>query len=223
LNRSRIDRQENVPRQIYEILRSRILSTELPPGSSINERYLSELLGVSRTPIREAIRRLSNDGLISIVPNVGTTVSTFDLSRVREFCLIRTSFECLAIEAAVKNFKLADDQKLSQLIEDQDQTIARRDMMANIAIDTEFHRVIMQLSEYKVIPEFMQRTMGEILRARHLSIALPGRLREPIIEHQAILIALRTGNPKACAAAMKDHLDKSYISIVKVLESMNVS
>jgi GntR family transcriptional regulator, rspAB operon transcriptional repressor len=222
LKKSRLNRQENVPRQIYEILRTRILSTELPPGTSINERDLVEALGVSRTPIREAIRRLSNDGLISIVPNVGTSVATFDPLRVHEFCQIRTGFECIAIEAAVKNFSLAEDRKLAQLIDDQDKTIDSGDMISNIAIDTEFHRVIMEMSGYKVIPDFLHRAMGEILRARHLSIQLPGRLREPIIEHQKILKALRSGNPKACTTAMKDHLDKSFVSIMTVLESMNV-
>jgi GntR family transcriptional regulator, rspAB operon transcriptional repressor len=222
LKKSRLNRQENVPRQIYEILRTRILSTELPPGTSINERDLVEALGVSRTPIREAIRRLSNDGLISIVPNVGTSVATFDPLRVHEFCQIRTGFECIAIEAAVKNFSLAEDRKLTQLIDDQDKTIDSGDMISNIAIDTEFHSVIMEMSGYKVIPDFLHRAMGEILRARHLSIQLPGRLREPIVEHKKILEALRSGNPKTCTAAMKDHLDKSFVSIMTVLGSMKV-
>ncbi|MEP6826914.1 MAG: GntR family transcriptional regulator [Aestuariivirga sp.] len=221
MKKPRLDRHENVPRQIYEILRTQILSTELPPGSSINERYLAEVLGVSRTPIREAIRRLSNDGLISIIPNVGTSVALFDPLRVREFCQIRTVFECMAIEAAVQNFGLAEDRKLAQLIDDQDKTIDRGDMITNIAIDTEFHRLMMELSGYRVIPDFLQTAMGEILRARHLSIKLPGRLREPIIEHQIILEALRSGNTNACVAAMKDHLDKSFVSIMKVLESMH--
>ena len=222
MKKARLNRQENVPRQIYEILRARILSTELPPGSSINERYLAEALGVSRTPIREAIRRLSNDGLISIIPNVGTSVTQFEPSRVREFCQIRTAFECIAIEAAVKNFEAVHDRKLVQLIDDQDKTIDRGDMISNIAIDSEFHGVIMELSGYKLIPDFLERAMGEILRARHMSIKLPGRLREPIIEHRAIVNALRSGNPKDCAAAMRDHLDRSFVSIMRVLEVKNV-
>ena len=222
MKKPRLDRQENVPRQIYHILRARILSTELPPGSSINERYLAEVLGVSRTPIREAIRKLSNDGLISIVPNVGTSVASFDPLRVLEFCRIRTGIECMAIEAAIQNFGLAEDRKLAQLIDDQDKTIDRGDMITNIAVDTEFHRLIMELSGYKIIPDFLQTAMGEILRARHLSIKLPGRLREPIMEHQKILEALRSGDSKLCVTAMRDHLDKSFVSITKVLESIIV-
>ncbi|MDP8995494.1 MAG: FCD domain-containing protein, partial [Pseudomonadota bacterium] len=118
---------------------------------------------------------------------MGTSVAQFEPSRVREFCQIRTAFECIAIEAAVENFDAIHERKLVQLIDDQDKTIDRGDMISNIAIDSEFHGVIMELSGYKIMPDLLHRAMGEILRARHMSIKLPGRLREPIIEHQEIV------------------------------------
>jgi DNA-binding GntR family transcriptional regulator len=214
-----IDRQQNVPRQVYELLRARIQSAEFAPGASINERYLTEILGVSRTPIREAIRRLSDDGLLTIIPNVGTTVAHVNPARVIEYCIIRSSLECAAIEVAVENFGSSADRNLSRLIEEQDETITTGDMIRNIAVDTEFHRFIVELSGFKMVENILKTTMGEIMRARHLSIRLPGRLREPIIEHRTILEALRSGDPKKCSAAIKDHLDKSYVSILKVIET----
>ena len=214
-----IDRQQNVPRQVYDLLRERIQSAEFAPGSSINERYLTEILGVSRTPIREAIRRLSDDGLLTIIPNVGTTVAHVNPSRIIEYCLIRSSLECAAIAVAVKNFNSAADRKLSDLIAEQDETILTGDMIRNIAVDTEFHRFIVAMSGFKTIENILKTTMGEIMRARHLSIRLPGRLHEPIVEHRMILKALRSGDPKKCSAAIKDHLEKSYLSILKVIEA----
>jgi len=217
-----IDRQRSAPRQVYDILRNQIQSAELAPGTSINERYLTELLGISRTPIREAIKRLANDGLITIIPNVGTTVALVDPNRIIECCVIRRSLECSAIETAVKNFDAATDHKLSQLISEQDKTIETGDMVRNINIDTEFHYSIIRLSGFKIVETILKSAMGEILRARHLSIKLPGRLRQPVIEHQAILSALRSGNPEKCSAAMRDHLDKSYSSIINVIENIMV-
>ena len=215
-----IDRQQNAPRQVYEILRSRIQSAEIAPGTSINERYLTALLGISRTPIREAIKRLAQDGLITIIPNVGTTVAPVNTLRIIECCVIRRSLECAAIETAAKNFDAAADLKLCQLIDEQDNTITTGDMIRNIAVDTEFHYTIVGLSGFKTIESILKATMGEILRVRHLSIKLPGRLRQPIIEHQAILHALRSGDPIKCSAAMRDHLDKSYSSIVDVIDNI---
>ncbi|MDP8997991.1 MAG: FCD domain-containing protein [Pseudomonadota bacterium] len=93
-------------------------------------------------------------------------------------------------------------------------------ILATIAIDSEFHNVIMKLSGYKVMPDFLHSAMGEILRARYMSIKLRGRLQEPIAEHQAIIEALRSGRPDKCAKAMKLHLDISFISIIQVLDSL---
>ena len=217
-----LNRQENGPCQICEIIRTQILATKLPPGSSNNERYLADTLGVRQTPICEAICNLSNDGLISILPNVGTSVAQFEPLRVLDFCQIRTAFEYTAIRAAVENFDAVHERQLVGLISDQEKTIDRGDMISNIAIDSEFHSVIMELGGYKVMPDFLRTAMGEILRARYMSIKLPGRQRESIVEHQVIVEALRSGNPNDCAKAMKFHLDKSFISVMQVLESVNV-
>ncbi|MDP8997299.1 MAG: GntR family transcriptional regulator [Pseudomonadota bacterium] len=222
LKRGLLNRQENGPCQIYEVIPARILSTELPPGSSIHERYLADTAGLSRTPTHEAVRNISNDGPISILPNADSSVAQCEPSRVLDFCQIRTAFEHIAIRTAVKNFDAVHERQLVGLINDQEKTIDRGDMVSNIAIDSEFHSVIMELGGYKVMPDFLHTAMGEILRARYMSIKLPGRLRESIVEHQVIVEALRSGNPNDCAKSMKFHLDKSFISIMQVLESVNV-
>src|SRR5579863_4940517 len=104
-----IDRRRSAPPQIYELLRERILTVQLKPGESINERWLADWLGVSRTPIREAINRLSANGLIAIVPNVGTSVSLINAARVREFNYIRTSLETLIVRHAAERFDRDSD------------------------------------------------------------------------------------------------------------------
>ncbi len=213
------DRQESVPRQVYRLLRDRIQAGELKPGESINERRLAEWLGVSRTPIREAVRRLAGEGLIEIIPNVGTSVALVDPQRVYEFCVIRISLECAAIEEATRHFTPAIGRQLDRLIEEQDETVDTGDMLRNIAVDTEFHKVILKLSGFATVVEIMDRVMGEIIRARYLSIRLPGRLREPVAEHRAIVEALRSGDPKASSAAVRRHLKLSITSIMRVMET----
>jgi DNA-binding GntR family transcriptional regulator len=113
------DRQQSIPRQIYALLREKILSVELQPGESINERRLSEWLGISRTPIREAIKRLSDSGLISIIPNVGTTVALINAKRVHELCLLRICMETMAARHAAQKFDPKADRTLDNLIKQQ--------------------------------------------------------------------------------------------------------
>ncbi|MEO8244817.1 MAG: GntR family transcriptional regulator [bacterium] len=212
-----IDRRLSTPQQVYDLLRERIQSSDLAPGAAINERSLADWLGVSRTPIREAIRRLADEGLITVIPNVGTRVSPVDPARVIECCIIRINLEMVAFAKAVTAFTETDSRRLETLIVEQELTIETGDTMRNMALDIEFHRQIVQLSGYSVVEELLQKVMGEVLRARHLSIKLPGRPRQTIAEHSAILAALRSGDPQAATARMQDHLDESYQSVLRVL------
>lgn len=212
------DRQQSVPRQVYDLLREKILSVELEPGVSINERWLADWLGVSRTPIREAIKRLSDNGLISIVPNVGTSVALINLRKVQELCLIRASLESAAIRVAAERYTARTGGALRDLIDSQAATIAERDLNRNLAIDNEFHRTIVELAGFTTVWNILQNVMGEILRVRHLSVRVPRRLEGPIEEHRAIVAALETGSPDKSEAALKFHLSESLKSIMNALD-----
>jgi GntR family transcriptional regulator, rspAB operon transcriptional repressor len=213
-----IDRGRSVPPQVYDVLREKILTVQLKPGESINERWLADWLGVSRTPIREAINRLSANGLIAIVPNVGTFVSLINVARVKEFNLIRTSLESMIIRLAAERFDDDSAVLLRDLIDRQITTLQPPDLIENIVIDTQFHRAIAQISGLTATWAILQHVMDEILRVRHLSVRLPRPLGEPIDEHTAILDALGTRNPDRCERAMRAHLDSSYGHIVNALE-----
>ena len=214
-----LDRQQTVGRQVYDHLREKIRLAELKPGESINERRLAAWLGVSRTPIKEAIRRLADDGLIEIVPHVGTSVALVDPAIVYECCVIRKSLECSAVEEATKKFTSAAGRTLESLIDEQEETIDSGDMARNISVDSQFHSVIHELSGFATMKDMLQRAMGEIIRVRHLSIKLPGRLREPIEEHRQILAAMRSGLPERASAAMRQHLEKSIVSVLRVMDT----
>ena len=211
------DRQQSVPKQVYELLREKILTVELKPGESINERWLAEWLGVSRTPIREAIKRLSDAGLIRTIPNVGTSVSLVNARKASELCLIRASLESAAIRVAAERFDETTGQFLAQTIAWQQETVERADLNRNIAIDNEFHRTIVELSGFTTMWSILQNVMSEILRVRHLSVRLPRRLDEPIQEHVKILDALRLRDPDRAEAAMRHHLNESYRSIMQAI------
>lgn len=214
-----IDRKLSAPPQVYDLLRNRIQSSELAPGEKINERALADWLGVSRTPIREAIRRLAGEGLIHVIPNVGTRVAPVDPARVIECCIIRINLEMVAFTKGVAAFTEPVGRRLEVLINEQELTIATDDTMRSMALDIEFHRQILRLSGYPIVEELLEKVMGEVLRARHLSIKLPGRSRQTIAEHRDILAALRSGDAQAACAKMQYHLNESYGAVLRVLEA----
>jgi DNA-binding GntR family transcriptional regulator len=213
-----IDRRRSVPPQVYELLREKILTIELKPGDKINERWLADWLGVSRTPIREAINRLSASGLIAIVANVGTSVSLINVAKVKECYLIRIALESMIVRFAAERFNEADARVLSDLVERQIATHEGPDIIGNIIVDTEFHHAIARVSGLNATWSVMQLAMDEILRVRHLSVRRPRALRGAIDEHLVILDALKTRDPDRSEQAMKEHLKASYQHIVTALE-----
>jgi DNA-binding GntR family transcriptional regulator len=213
-----IDRGRSVPPQVYDVLREKILTVQLKPGESINERWLADWLGVSRTPIREAINRLSANGLIAIVPNVGTSVSLINVAKVKEFNLIRTSLESMIVRLAAEKFDDRAATVLRDLIDRQIATLTQPDLIQNIVVDSAFHHKIAEISGLNATWAILQHAMDEILRVRYLSVRLPRPLMEPIDEHLVILDALKKGDADASERAMRAHLDASYGHIVTALE-----
>jgi DNA-binding GntR family transcriptional regulator len=213
-----IDRRRSVPPQVYELLREKILTLQLKPGDSINERWLADWLGVSRTPIREAINRLAANSLIAIVPNVGTSVALINVEKVREFNFIRTSLESLIVRHAAERFDDDCDLALRGLIDRQIATLEAPDIIENIAVDNQFHHAIARISGLNATWAVLQHVMDEILRVRHLACQVQRARRETIDAHLLILEALRAKDPDRCEQAMKAHLDAAYQHIVSALE-----
>lgn len=213
-----LDRQKSVANQIYGHLRGRILRVELRPGEPVNERGLAEALGVSRTPLRDAIRRLSSEGLISTVPHVGTSVALIDAVRLRECSFIRVALESAGIRLAAPVFTEQDGVTLDELVERQDSTVAKGDIAANIEVDLAFHRAILALAGLNTTLAVLDSIMGDIIRVRHLSSEMEGRMERTIAEHRAIVGALRSRDADACDEAIRRHLQSSLASILAVLD-----
>jgi DNA-binding GntR family transcriptional regulator len=123
----------------------------------------------------------------------------------------------VAFRKGVSAFTETVGRQLDMLIKEQELTIASEDTMRSMALDIEFHRQILHLSGYAIVEELLEKVMGEVLRARHLSIKLPGRSHETIAEHRAILVGLRSGDAPAACARMQHHLDQSYGAVLRVL------
>ena len=203
------DRHRNIGDQVYELLRQQIVGLELKPGEPINERALVARLGVSRTPIRAAIRRLSDEGLIDILPNVGTFVSRIELMKVDEGRLIRDSLERATIRQAAERFDQEADQALQECLQRHERAAKNNRLAEAMAADDEFHQRISELSGYHSVWATIRRAKADFDRLRRLATLMPGRNWETVDEHAAILQALREGDPTRCEQALQAHLDQA--------------
>lgn len=206
---------------IYRLVREKIVNRELAPGSKINVDEMARQLGVSRTPVHEALSVLATDGLVDVRPRRGTFVTEFALEDYRETLDIRRALELLAAETICDHVDDEDVRELRSMVREMERVIvhevdtheaARRHDAKNL----EFHLRLVTLSGNR-------RLLGmyEDLRA-HLRIARAhvdanewlSRLETETQEHERIVRALEACDPGALTAALDDHLSRSAASLI---------
>src|SRR5919201_6848935 len=202
------ERRSGVPArtQVYATLRDAIIRSELPPGRKLSENELANWLGVSRTPIREALVRLRDERLVAIVPQLGTYVSRISPQAVSDAQFIREALECASIrETAI----LATEDEVALLEENlraQERADERGDFDAFYVLDEDFHRMLCDLSGHATVWTVTQRAKGHLNRVRRLSIPMPSYIGEMIAEHRGVVAAVAEHDPDEAESQLRHHL-----------------
>lgn len=184
-------------------LRNDIVGMVIVPGTPLNDRLLAERFGVSRTPIREALLRLADEGLVEIFPQSGTIVSRIPVGAIPEALAIRQALEGVAVEGAATRKAVSGlDAALAQ----QRATVARNDLRGFHDADEAFHEALALGGGYPGIWRLLRAVKVQIDRARRLTLPVPGRMEQVIAEHERIREAVAQGDVAAARLAMCDHL-----------------
>jgi GntR family transcriptional regulator, rspAB operon transcriptional repressor len=200
------DRRSRPRGQIYVLLRDAIVSAELEPGRQLSENELASLLGVSRTPIREALQRLRDDRLVEIVPQLGTFVTRISTIAVADAQFVREALECAAVREAAKKVRDQDLAGLELIIRGQEAAREANDYDRFYVLDDDLHRALCDLSGHEIAWSLSQRAKGHLNRVRRLSLPEPGYLTEMISEHRAVVAAVARREPDAAEQALRHHL-----------------
>lgn len=203
--------------QVYEVIRRAIVGLTMPPGSVINEKAVCEQLGISRTPLREAILKLSDEHLVVIVPNSGTYVSRIDLQTVFDGQLIRDALEMKVVRLAAVKMSSTFERKLDFNMYQQKRLAAELDYDGFYELDEAFHSMICEQGASARIWKIVHGAKGQLDRIRRLAFPVPKHLEIVLAEHEAIATALRFRDADAAAAAMKVHLDRVFETIRTLL------
>lgn len=196
--------------QVFDYLRERIIALELPPGTLISRAELQELFGFSSTPVRDALMRLQEEGLVDIFPQHATIVSPIDLKLARQAQFLRRSLE----QEAVRTIALADDRaevaaRLETVIEVQATLLGRGDLPGFDNADREFHRVFFETAGIPALHAMVRRYSGHIDRIRRLHLPMPGKAAQVIADHRAIVAGIACGAVDRAQDALREHLSKS--------------
>jgi DNA-binding GntR family transcriptional regulator len=205
--RIKLDRRHSVSEQIYAGLRQAIVSLRLPPGTSISENRICRQIGVSRTPVREAIIRLVEDDLIEVFPQQGSFVAPIKLSTIRESHFIRKALELAVLRRAAGLWTPAASEEARSLIAAQQAAVETGDDERFHALDEQFHRRFCGWSALEGVWNTIQGAKARVDRVHRLAAA-EGRLPIVIVEHSAIVEALDDGDEAAAAARLEYHLDR---------------
>ncbi|MDD2663269.1 MAG: GntR family transcriptional regulator [Dechloromonas sp.] len=192
--------------EVAERLRQRIFAHELTPGTWIDEQKLAELYGISRTPLREALKVLASEGLVELKPRRGCYVTEISRQDLDDIFPLMAMLEGRCAAEAVGRARPADIAAL-RVIHDQLEAAAREGRIdAFFEANQEFHRKIQELSGNRWLLSVIQDLRKVLKLSRLHSLSLEGRLQQSLDEHRAIMLALEAGNAGQAEKVMHDHL-----------------
>jgi DNA-binding GntR family transcriptional regulator len=192
--------------QVYKAIRDAIVGGELRPGERIVEDRLCSELGVSRSPVREALRKLEGEGLVAILPRRGAVVTELSERDGVDLLEVREALEGLAARLAASRMTVAEVAELEQICARMGRAIAAGDDLALVEQNTKFHHAIIQASRNRWIGEFMAGVRAQTRRIYRSSIELPGRGPGSLREHTELVAALRKGDPQQAEDMARQHV-----------------
>jgi DNA-binding GntR family transcriptional regulator len=192
--------------RVYDHLREEILAGHLKPGAELAEVALSEQLGVSRGPLREAIGRLAAEGLVTVRPRRGAVVRSLSKEEFLELYQVREALETMAVRLAVPRLAADDYATLQGLIETMGRHAERGEVAEFFEANVAFHGHLFAASGNGKLLELYRQLLGQMGRYRLRSLTLRGNLQRSVAEHAAILRAAKRGDVERAAHLMSEHV-----------------
>lgn len=199
-------------------LRDLIVQGELAPGARLNERVLCEKLGISRTPLREAIKLLAAEGLVDLLPNRGALVAALDTGRLAETLQVMGALEGLAGELACRHASEARIADIRRLHEKMLAMHERGDLAGYFRHNQAIHQSIVEASGNPVLANLYRQLNTSARRARYMANLSRERWDAAVREHEAILTALEARDVRTLKRLLRDHLANKLASVMTGLE-----
>jgi DNA-binding GntR family transcriptional regulator len=205
-----LDRSKPLPAQIYHLMRNAIVTMQLNPMDVIFERVLADTLGISRTPVREALLQLAREDLVLIAAQSGTYVAPVKREQFVESALIRRVLETASIRYAAEIISERELEQLRSIHEAHKRALARGDAVAAIAYDNAFHETVSRAARLPKVSQLVALARAPIDRVRHITVRDPDVGEETLTQHERVLHALTVHDPDAAEAALRAHLDEAF-------------
>lgn len=218
---AKIDHQTPITVQVHAHLRRLILTLQIKPGEALSEKELSLKLGVSRTPVREAFIRLSEERLVDIFPQRGTLVAPIRLAEIEEAQFLREVLETAIVRRAARSIDKTHLKLLEDNLRLQQRTLLRKDYDALLEIDERFHNLLCDSVSLPRAWRMIHVLKGQIYRVSYLTLPEPGHGEQMVQQHMNILDAVRDGDEERAEQAMHKHLQEIWGPIERMVQDNN--
>ncbi len=203
----------------YDTIKQAILTFRIRPGETLVENDLARQLGISKTPVREALSRLEKEGFIVKIPYKGYTAAPISVQEIVEIFQVRAALEGTAASLAAPQLSAADLAHLTELVSRHEQALAGDDNESAASANRQFHQFIIQKSGNQRLAQILANLEDHLQRYRLLAAYQVGRPQKSVTEHHKVLTAFKQQNGQAAAAALSAHL----LSVLEDLTRQDLS
>jgi GntR family transcriptional regulator, rspAB operon transcriptional repressor len=190
----------------YNEIKFRIITCRYRPGEVLSEAAISLELKIGRTPIHQAIHRLTMDGLISIMPRKGVMVRAVSMDEAMEIIGVRLNTECYCARLAADRADESELRELQDIVEASAKVTEKRNVEQLMLLDRAFHDTIARMAKNAVLADVLRHLHERSLRFWFISLRDSSHHQDVLAQHRAIVKALQSRNPDAAEAAMRDHI-----------------
>lgn len=214
----RIRNRPNLSEAVYEVIKEGLVNGTLEPGTKIKEEEIARQLGVSRTPVREAIHKLEREGLVEIIPRYGTFIVSISPKDVREIYDIRGALEALALRSGFSRIDKKKLLEMGELHKRCEQPVKKGDLDSFIEVDAKFHDLIIKASGNDRLIRLMWNLKNQIRVSKLESLSVPGRAEKSLKEHENIISAVFEGDKEKAERLLREHSDKAKENLLRLLK-----
>ncbi len=202
---------------VFHTLRQSILTGELKPGERLMEIHLADKLGVSRTPIREAIRKLELEGLVTMIPRRGAEVAQITEKSLKDVLEVRRALDALAVELACDRIGREKLEELKEALDNFEAETRKGDANQVARADVKFHDIILEAAGNDKLVQMISNLSQQMYRYRLEYVKDESHYGQLIREHRQIYEAIRGRDKESGAAAMKVHIDNQEKAVIRMI------
>jgi GntR family transcriptional regulator, rspAB operon transcriptional repressor len=207
------ERRLTIAQQAHQYLRREIIDGRLLPRAPLSEQELSHSMGVSRTPVREALIKLADEGLVDIYPQFGSFVAPIKLVEVFDSQFVRESLECAAMERVIARIDATQAAALKHVLDTQRTHQRAGNSVGFFEADEEMHAYLMEIAGHGSVWQLVENAKAQMDRVRHLSMRSQLKMKANFAEHSAIVDRAVARDRDGALAALRTHLRGLFRSV----------